>query len=563
MQNQPGAAVSHSAEEAKREPYFLLALSAMSLAVFFYGLGALPFLGPDEPRYAQIAREMFASGDWITPRLAGIHWFEKPALTYWLAAAGYALFGVSEFAARYGVALTACFGVLLLYWYGRRLHSARYGYLSAATLLTCGLWPGFAHGVTFDLPLAVCLEAALLSFFFWERGADRRAPANAHWWLFCLSLGLTTLAKGLVGLALAAIIIGAYLSLTRRWPVVWQARLLLPGALVVLAVAALWYAPMCWRHGREFVDDFFIAHHFQRYTSNKYKHPQPFYFFPLVALAGSFPWTPFLLANLWRALQDRQQIRRDEKLRLRLFLWLWVGAPLLFFSFSGSKLPGYILPVFPAVALLIGEELLAIWQRPTAKLAWPHVGVTLLCALAALLAYWLALRELGLSNRTAGMLAGALLLLAVGYLGLCLWRKTKLAIGLLPFGMALLVLLLVQLTFPALGRVESLAELSQQAGRLAAPHERLLFFVNSDHSIDFYAPHLPLRDGKSELVTAMSVAEVVKETQARQSLLVLAPQRWATELLNSRELSVELLGQSASQQACSPACDWFLLRTRP
>ncbi|HKC88751.1 MAG TPA: glycosyltransferase family 39 protein, partial [Blastocatellia bacterium] len=146
----------------------MIALLFLCAVVFFYGLGRLPFIGPDEPRYAEVAREMYATGDWITPRLGGIKWFEKPALTYWLLAAGYALFGENEFGARFGVAAVSTFGALLLYFFGRRARSARFGYLSAAALVTCGLWPGFARGVTFDLPLTVAIEIALLSFFLWE-----------------------------------------------------------------------------------------------------------------------------------------------------------------------------------------------------------------------------------------------------------------------------------------------------------------------------------------------------------------------------------------------------------
>ncbi|HYE72425.1 MAG TPA: phospholipid carrier-dependent glycosyltransferase, partial [Blastocatellia bacterium] len=143
--------------------YHLIILVVLCAAIYFFRLGSLPFLGPDEPRYAQVAREMFESGDWITPRLAGLHWFEKPALLYWISATGYTIFGVSEFAARFGVALMASLAVLILYVFGRSVSSARYGYLSAATLATSGLWIGFGQAATFDMPLAVSITIALAS----------------------------------------------------------------------------------------------------------------------------------------------------------------------------------------------------------------------------------------------------------------------------------------------------------------------------------------------------------------------------------------------------------------
>lgn len=530
--------------------------------VFFYGLGRLPLIGPDEPRYAQVAREMVQTGDWITPRLAGIHWFEKPALTYWLAALGYKLFGVSEFAARCGVALLASGGVLLLYWFGWRVHSARFGYLSAAALITCGLWPGFARGVTFDLPLSVSLELALLCFFLWEQQPEKLAKKNALWWVFCFALGLAVLAKGLVGIVLPILIISLYLLLIGRLRIVLQPRLLVVGALIFLAIAALWYTPMLWRHGREFIDEFFIAHHFQRYTSNKYKHPQPFYFFFLVTLAGSLPWSSFLLASFAQTWRERYKLLAETE-RLRLFLWLWVLAPLVFFSLSGSKLPGYILPIFPALALLIGGQLAQFGEADqAAKPRWPQLGVTLVLILAVIGGGLAGRRELGLSTGQLLAVAGPALLLALVHLLLSLRGKSEWATLSLPFGLALLVIVAVHQVFPTLGEVESLAALSQQAQRAALPGERLLFYINSHHSVDFYAPALPLRDNRSELLTAMSKREVIEQASTRPSLLVLSPKRWSADLTELPDLVVEILGQSETRQHCAPGCDWLLLRAR-
>jgi 4-amino-4-deoxy-L-arabinose transferase-like glycosyltransferase len=249
-----------------------------------------------------------------------------------------------------------------------------------------------------------------------------------------------------------------------------------------------------------------------------------------------------------------------ETERLWLFLWLWVLAPVLFFSLSGSKLPGYILPIFPALALLIGEQLARFGE--SAKPRWPQFGVSLLLVVAALAGGLAGRSELGLSGKAWLIMAAPTLVLGLAHLALSLRHSFEWAALGLPFGLALLVMLAVHQVFPTLGEVESLAALSRQAQRAASPGERLLFYINSHHSVDFYAPELPLRDEHSELITAMSKREVIEQAGARSSLLVLSPKRWAADLTESPDLTVETLGQTETRQRCAPGCDWLLLRAR-
>jgi 4-amino-4-deoxy-L-arabinose transferase-like glycosyltransferase len=541
--------------------YYLIGLAVLCGVAFFYGLGRLPFIGPDEPRYAEVARAMYVSGDWITPRLGDIHWFEKPALTYWLSVIGYQIFGLSEFGARFGVALVASFGALLLFFFGQRVHSARWGYLSAAVLITCGLWPGFARGATFDLPLAVAMELALLSFFLWS-SKEAQTGKHRYWWVFCLALGLAVLAKGLIGIVLPLAIIAPYLLLTRQWRIVLQPRLLIGGALVFLATTAIWYAPMFWRHGREFIDEFFIAHHFQRYLSNKYRHPQPFYFFPVVALLGSFPWSFHFVASAWRAVQGWRTLGQDH---LRLFLWLWAIVPILFFSFSGSKLPGYILPIFPAVALLVGGELERWWAVvKSTSLSLLIVLTAIFIIAAGVGTAIIGQRELGIAPRSAWLLAGVAIVVTLIYLGALVLRGGRTATLLLPFGLAALIIAAAHLVFPALGRRESLRDLSLVAINAALPGERLVFYVNHDQGVNFYATRLPLRDTRSELITLFSAHELglLAQASGSQSLLVVTPKRWRESLATTAELQTEQLGEQNFGARCSPDCDWLLLRVR-
>jgi len=592
------------------EHLYLIALLFLCAAVFFYKLDRLPFIGPDEPRYAEVAREMYTTGDWITPRLGGIRWFEKPALTYWLLATGYAVFGENEFGARFGVAVVSTFAALLLYFFGRRARSARFGYLSAAALVTCGMWPGFARGVTCDLPLTVAIEIALLSFFLWESKESEAGGAGWFWYVFCFALGLATLAKGLVGVVLPMMIIAPYLILTGAWRSLLKPRLIIFGALIFLGTAAVWYAPVIARNGREFIDEFFVGHHFRRYLSNKYRHPQPFYFFSLVAVAGSFPWSFYLLSSVGHTLvrlgrrlsrskigrsgvgedlrvearssgstEGRGSARRSaltiilgllrETLvcpadRLNLLLLLWIAVPIVFFSFSGSKLPGYILPVFPAIALMVGGELERWWSDESRPPMAPQFLTALLTAAAGISAGVLLQRELGMSARDAWLMGSIAVLASAVHVGLLFFKNGRVAALYMPIGLAVIVIASAHLVFPVLGNRESLKKLSLAALEAARPYERLVFLINNDQSINFYATGLPLRDDRSELVAVKSTEEIATLIEAgrSQSLLIMSPKRWGDGLMKSANLRVEKIGEQEFNAGCSPGCDWVLLRAQ-
>jgi len=604
---------------AKPERHYLIALAVLAVGLYFFELGRLPLIGPDEPRYAEVAREMYVSGDWITPRLGRIHWFEKPALLYWMVAASYHALGVSELSTRLSVALAASFGALLLFFFGWRVRSARFGYLSAATLLTSGLWLGFGRAATFDVPLSVAMELALLSFFWWEREQPlspevTAAPRHEHraWWVCCFAVGLAVLAKGLIGLLLPAAIIGSYLIVTRGLGRIFRhPRLLLIGAPIFIATASVWYGPVITRHGHEFINEFFIAHHFQRFLSNKYHHPQPFYFFFAVALLGSFPWSLHLAAGAWRAAKQWRTLLTAPTERLRLFLWLWLLVPIIFFSFSGSKLPGYILPIFPAAALLIGLELERWWSQPplltqeefdgvTSHLyleelkhwtdrwlrrMWLGIGTALLLLIAAAAVGWRGAQELNANKSAVGVVVAITVAVSLTYCHLLgvtdlFWRRTifhdgqvwthsrshiltipsgRTATLFLPFGLMLILIVAIHLLLPGLGALESMRELSRTATQAARPGERLVFYINNEQSINFYAPDLPLRDARAELVTTMDPAEIAAllEIQSAPSLLVIALERWHLDVIYDERLDAQIL---AKQERVKPERGLVLMR---
>lgn len=334
--------------------YVWLALALLGLIAYFSGL-SLPLVGPDEPRYAQAAREMFERGDWITPTLGGHTWFEKPALLYWLQIVAYKVFGVTEFAARLGPALSGLGIVFCLWILGRSIDTGlsrdRSNWLALIGGTTFGILV-FAHGASFDILITFTLTAALVSYFLFDQ-TDRKVPLI----LFYVFVGLSLLAKGLIGVVFPVGIAGLYLLITRRRPTKTFVTSLLWGTLITLVIASVWYVPVYMRHGWLFIDQFIIQHHFQRFTSNKYQHPQPFYFFLWVLPLMTLPWLPLFVGGLLRFTKNAfKDLRGIEP--IFAFALSWVIVPLAFFSISGSKLPGYILPALPGAILIAGLYLM-------------------------------------------------------------------------------------------------------------------------------------------------------------------------------------------------------------
>ncbi len=335
----------HPSELAKRVYVFTFQII---IVFYLYGLGQLPLLGPDEPRYAQVAREMFLSGDYITPTLGGYTWFEKPSLLYWLIAVSFKVFGVNEWSARFGPALCGLLTIVAVAFVAREI---KVGLSSLVVTATCLGLIVFSRAASFDVVVTMTTTWSLA--FFLLRELSKRRVYLIGFYSF---VGLSLLAKGLVGVVIPFGVVGAYYLLRRAWPErsVWLS--LIWGVPLALAVSAVWYGPVIAKHGWTFIDEFFVQHHFARYVSNKYHHPQPIYFYPAIILMLALPWTPFLVEALVKA--RRWAWRDSDSLSIvRVFALAWLLFPIVFFSFSGSKLPGYILPALPAAALLISDVL--------------------------------------------------------------------------------------------------------------------------------------------------------------------------------------------------------------
>jgi 4-amino-4-deoxy-L-arabinose transferase-like glycosyltransferase len=352
------------------------------VAVYFFGL-TIPLVGPDEPRYSQVAREMFERGDWVTPTLGGFDWFEKPALLYWLQIASYKLFGVTEFAARFGSALFGLGTILSLWILGKnypQINTDKHGsenqrpktkdqrpktdfanWLALIAASSIGLIV-FSRGASFDIILTFPITASLVAFFIFDQ-SEKKSFTTYYLPLtiFYFFIGVALIAKGLVGAVFPLAIVAFYYLLQWKFPSKTFLVSLVWGIILSLLVASIWYLPMYQVNGWKFVDEFFIQHHFQRYTSNKYQHPQPFYFFFWVLPLMTIPWLPFFFIAIWKPIKNligkfKGQETKTELTahisQLATFAWAWLLVPLVFFSLSGSKLPGYILPALPAALIL-------------------------------------------------------------------------------------------------------------------------------------------------------------------------------------------------------------------
>ena len=318
--------------------WFLLAVS-----LFFVGLGAVGLVGPDEPRYADVARAMLRSGDYITPRLFGSPWFEKP-LYYWLAALFFRL-GVNDLDARLPSALSACGFIGVWFWFSRRLFGKRAATLACILLASTLGWIGFAHAAVMDMLLATTLDVAiaLLALWFWEK-------EDFQLYGFYALLGLATLAKGPVAVGLAGLVALAYVVTYGEWKAL--GKVLISPALGVFAIIAFpWYLLCYLRNGYPFIQEFFLKHNWERYISTALGHPQPIWFYIPILMAGVFPLTPLLLLPLVQILTTRPRAILAN--RSQVFLLYWVALPFIFFSFSQNKLPSYLLPILPPLTLWI------------------------------------------------------------------------------------------------------------------------------------------------------------------------------------------------------------------
>jgi len=330
-------------------PGKILLLLLIYALLWFGTLNYRHLIPSDEGRYAEMAREMLVTGDWVTPRYNGYKYFEKPPLQVWATAITFQVFGIGDWQARLWSALTGFLTILAIGFTGTRIYNARAGWLAAVVLASSPMWVISGHFNSLDMGLSAFLVAALCSLLF-AQTTDNKSSSRNWMWICWVFMALATLSKGVIGAVIPAMVLIAYSISTWDWKI-WTRLRLLSGLILFLLITTPWFVLVAQRNP-EFLEFFFIHEHLQRFTQDAHSRTGPIYYFVPLLLIGILPWALQIPGSIAQAWQER---RREFSSGWLLVCWsVMIFA---FFSVSHSKLPGYIIPIFPALALLIGNRL--------------------------------------------------------------------------------------------------------------------------------------------------------------------------------------------------------------
>jgi len=353
-----------------------LALLFIAIALFFaIGLGARPYLTPSEARYIELPRQMLLTHDWLTPRINGVPYFEKPPLFYWLQASVMQCLGMGEFAGRLSTLLLSTLICLVTYATGRMLFGRLAGLLASFVLATCILGYALSRVAMVDMPVSLFMTCSIAAFLAAQiskpspfgRGLGEGLADSASgisltptlsqrergmlYIAMYVAAALAVLSKGLIGMVIPGLVIGTWILATQNWRILREAKLI-PGLIIFLIIAAPWHIWMAQKHP-DFLNFYFIHEHFTRFLTDEHKRDQPWWFFTLITLVGLLPWTGLIFPAL-------KKLRSQDP--ILVFILLWIVLPFVFFSTSHSKLAPYIFPIFPPLAILMGDVLAQIWR---------------------------------------------------------------------------------------------------------------------------------------------------------------------------------------------------------
>lgn len=468
---------------------FIIACLAF-LLLWFGTLDYRDLIKTDEGRYAEIAREMVVSGDWITPRQTDIKYFYKPPLQYWATALAFQTFGINEWTARLWPALTGLAGVLLAMFTLRRVFDRRTAWLGGAVCASSMLYFCTAHFNVLDTGLSFFMFASLCAFILAHYQPVNSDTMRRRWMLACwAAMALAILSKGLIGFILPGAVLFVTLIVERDFSLLRRLELVRGLALFFL-ITAPWFVAVSIENP-EFPRYFFYHEHFERFLTTVHRRYQPWWYFLPILGFGLLPWLGWLPHALWQALrvQHAPQFNQAQRKTLRLVL-IWCVLIFVFFSASKSKLPSYILPIFPALALLI-----AVVLRSTSHKAWQWqsfglvaVGLLVLIPVWNMMNYADTAVELALYEKYRQVL---LVAVVVWVLGCCCafiaarWRRADWAAGVLT-ATALLSFTLVMLGHQQMSVLYSARELSATLKPLLGTNSKVYSVGFYDHTLPYY-----------------------------------------------------------------------------
>lgn len=446
----------------------LLAIVLLASLLFGLFLGSRPLTAPDEGRYSEIPRQMLLHHDYVTPRINNIKYFEKPPLFYWLQSASFSVLGMNDWTFRLANALMGVLGCVITYLAGYQLYNRRTALLATMILATSALYFGLARFITLDMTLSVMLTGCLFSFIVAEHTGNK-----SYLWLMYIFAALATLTKGFVGVILPGAIIFLWLAINNKWHQLRQYKLF-SGTLLFLVIALPWHI-LAQLRNPEFLQFYVLDQQILRYFTDVAGREQAVWFFPAVLVGGLLPWTPWLIPAVRTAWTN---FRKNNDLRA-IFLMIWPAFIFLFYWMSKSQLSPYILPILPALAMLIAHHLA---QNKNSQ--WPEFGV--LAVLAITLGI-VGISKFGL-HETAVLISLVCMLIAVIVAAL-LYRLRGLIAGLVTLA-ALFSVFLISLNF-CLPKYDSrtIKELADRIKVISNPEDEIACYHYLYQELPVYLNH--------------------------------------------------------------------------
>jgi 4-amino-4-deoxy-L-arabinose transferase-like glycosyltransferase len=481
----------------------LLPVAAIVFFLSFFRLGSVVLFDVDEAVFSEATKEMVERSDWITPTYNGENRYDKPILFYWLMAVSYKTFGVNEFSARLPSALSAFFLCLALFLFVMHFRDPHEASLAAITFPLSLYFVVYSHAAVTDMALTLFITLSLISFYLSVSGERTSQTALRYTYGFYLFSALAFLTKGLIGILFPFGIAACFL-LARGGMRALGKLFSWGGILLFLVVSLPWYVAQLAINGQEFIQQFFIKHHFKRYTGVISGHRGPVYYYIPALILGLLPWVAFLPRGIRNALKrdygEKDTVLPDRRDAFGLFALIWFSFIFVFFSLSTTKLPNYILPAIPAAFILISSGMAwpGTWKRHT------HIAAGVLTALmgSAFLIAPAYLSRFGVYTE-AWIVAAALILFALAALFLYTAFSKKTLYGVMTVFMLAYLSLLQVKALPLVSQhlQGTLHKYSLYAKERLGVDEKILTYRINNPSIVFYSGHRVVRVGsKDELL---------------------------------------------------------------